>query len=85
MENVGGLNDHDVGVACLSLIHRRVLEGGAGHKMSHVTRWAVCQSRNSREWRQQMVCVQACVFRPAWWDTVSHNPKDHLVNHLNII
>ena len=44
-----GLNDDNVGMACLSSIHRRVMEGGAGDKMSHTAHWVVCQSRKSRE------------------------------------
>jgi hypothetical protein len=44
-----GLNDDDVGMACLSSMHRRVIGGVAGDKMSHAAHWVVSQSTKSRE------------------------------------
>jgi hypothetical protein len=44
-----GLNDDDVGMTCLSSMHRRVMGGVAGEKMSHAAHWVVSQSRKSRE------------------------------------
>jgi hypothetical protein len=57
------LNDDDVGVACLSSMHRQVMEHGAGNKMSHAARWAVCQSRKSREMEATNgLCASMCVY-----------------------
>jgi hypothetical protein len=57
-----GLNDNNVGVACLSSMHQRVMEGGAGDKMSHAPHWAVCQSRKNREVKATNgLCASICV------------------------
>jgi hypothetical protein len=44
-----GLNDEDIGVACLISMPSMSDGGGAGDKMSHAAHWAVDQFRKSRE------------------------------------
>ena len=44
-----GLNNDDVGVACLSSMPSTAMGGEAGEKMSHDARWTMGQPRKSRE------------------------------------
>jgi hypothetical protein len=42
------------------------------HRLLLIGRWVGLEIVG--RWGQQVACVQACVFRPVWWDTVSKQP-----------